>query len=96
MLREILSAMAEPMRLAATRLLWDGGAHCLCELMVRLEALQCQRSRHMQARKAAGFVNDRRDARRLRYRLDPALSPQRRAMPDAVMPAHVAKEGLAG
>ena len=29
----LLSALAEPTRLAALRILWDGGEHCVCELM---------------------------------------------------------------
>ena len=33
-----LSALAEPTRLAALGVLWDGGEHCVCELMAKLGA----------------------------------------------------------
>ncbi len=79
MLVEMLSAIAEPTRLGAIRLLWDGGEHCVCELMAKLEASQSRMSRHMQILKAAGLVADRRDAQWVRYRLNPALDPDRKA-----------------
>jgi DNA-binding transcriptional ArsR family regulator len=34
----LLAALAEPTRLAALRILWDGGEHCVCELMTKLGA----------------------------------------------------------
>ena len=34
----ILAALAEPTRLEAVRLLWDGREHCVCELMQKLDA----------------------------------------------------------
>ena len=52
---KMLSALAEPTRIGAMRILWDGGEHCVCELMVRLEASQSRMSRHMAALKAAGL-----------------------------------------
>ena len=69
----ILSALAEPIRLAAIGLLWDGREHCVCELMERLEATQSRMSRHMATLKAAGLVVDRRDAQWVRYRRAPNL-----------------------
>jgi ArsR family transcriptional regulator len=69
----ILSALAEPTRLAALRILWDGSEHCVCELMDRLGASQSRMSRHMGALKAAGLVTDRRDAQWVRYRIRPGL-----------------------
>jgi ArsR family transcriptional regulator, arsenate/arsenite/antimonite-responsive transcriptional repressor len=65
---ETLSALAEPTRLAAIRLLWDGREHCVCELMGELGATQSRMSRHMGVLKAAGLVTDRRDAQWVRYR----------------------------
>jgi ArsR family transcriptional regulator len=65
---ETLSALAEPTRLAAVRLLWDGREHCVCELMRELGATQSRMSRHMSILKAAGLVTDRRDAQWVRYR----------------------------
>ncbi|MGJ4882067.1 MULTISPECIES: metalloregulator ArsR/SmtB family transcription factor [unclassified Bradyrhizobium] len=83
----LLAALAEPTRLAALRILWDGGEHCVCELMRQLRASASRMSRHMSALKAAGLVIDRRDAQWVRYRLSPDLTPDRRAILDAVMAA---------
>lgn len=69
----MLSALAEPTRLAAVRLLWDGREHCVCELMSELGATQSRMSRHMSVLKAAGLVTDRRDAQWVRYRRSPDL-----------------------
>ncbi|HHB81078.1 MAG TPA: transcriptional regulator, partial [Aliiroseovarius sp.] len=38
MLEKILTALAEPTRLGAMRIIWSGGEHCVCELMERLGA----------------------------------------------------------
>lgn len=83
----LLSALAEPTRLAALRILWDGGEHCVCELMTKLGASQSRMSRHMSALKAVGLVADRRDAQWVRYRLAPDLAPSAREILDAVMAA---------
>jgi ArsR family transcriptional regulator len=64
----VLSALAEPTRLEALRLVWDGREHCVCELMKILGATQSRMSRHMAVLKAAGLVSDRRDAQWVRYR----------------------------
>lgn len=71
----ILSALAEPTRLSALSILWDGQEHCVCELESQLGASQSRVSRHMRQLKQAGLVLDRRDAQWVRYRLNPALSP---------------------
>lgn len=83
----LLTALAEPTRLAALRILWDGGEHCVCELMARLGASQSRMSRHMAALKAVGLVADRRDAQWVRYRTNPGLAAHERAILDAVMSA---------
>ena len=70
---DILAALAEPTRLAAMRLLWDGREHCVCELMSALGVTQSRMSRHMAALKVAGLVTDRRDAQWVRYRRAPEL-----------------------
>ena len=75
MIVAVLSALAEPTRLEAIRLLADGSEHCVCDLMRRLGATQSRMSRHMQVLKQAGLVVDRRDAQWVRYRLNPDLSP---------------------
>lgn len=82
-----LSALAEPTRLGALQILWDGGEHCVCELMDKLGASQSRMSRHMATLKAAGLVVDRRDAQWVRYRRNPALAPQTIAIVDAIMVA---------
>ena len=81
----LLSALAEPTRIAALRVLWDGGEHCVCELMAKLDASQSRMSRHMSALKSVGLVIDRRDAQWVRYRRNPTLPPPTLAIVDAVM-----------
>lgn len=70
MILAVLSALAEPTRLEAMRLLADGSEHCVCELMRKLGATQSRMSRHMQMLKQAGLVLDRRDAQWVRYRIN--------------------------
>jgi ArsR family transcriptional regulator len=69
----ILSAIAQPVRLEALRMVWDGREHCVCELMRDLGASQSRMSRHMAVLKTAGLVVDRRDAQWVRYRRAPNL-----------------------
>lgn len=82
---QILSALAEPTRLAALRLLWDGQEHCVCELMDVLDKGQSTMSRHMAALKKAGLVADRRDAQWVRYCRNPELPKQLIVLIDAVL-----------
>ncbi|MFG1249437.1 metalloregulator ArsR/SmtB family transcription factor [Xanthobacter autotrophicus] len=81
----LLSALAEPTRLAAVRLLWDGREHCVCELVRVLGVTQSRMSRHMAALKQAGIVIDRRDAQWVRYRRNPELPAEQAAIVDAVI-----------
>jgi ArsR family transcriptional regulator len=81
----LLSALAEPTRLAALQLLWDGQEHCVCELMSRLGASQSRMSRHMAALKTVGLVVDRRDAQWVRYRRAPQLSANVIALVEAAL-----------
>ena len=90
-----LAALAAPARLGALRILWDGGEHCVCALIARLGVTQSRMSRHMQRLKAAGLVIDRRDAQWVRYRLNPALPPEQRAVLAAIMAACAAEERAA-
>ncbi len=92
----LLSALAEPTRLGAIRILWDGGEHCACELMRRLDASQSRISRHMAVLKAAGLVVDRRDAQWVRYRRNPDLAPDLAHLVDAVLSADGADGKTAG
>ncbi len=86
----ILSALAEPVRLEALRMVWDGQEHCVCELMRELGASQSRMSRHMAVLKTAGLVVDRRDAQWVRYRRSPNLPQEVVALVDAAlaMPAN--------
>ena len=83
----VMAALSDPTRLGAVRLLWDGQEHCVCEMMRQLGATQSRMSRHMGVLKQAGLVADRRDAQWVRYRRNPALSPQIAAVVDAVIAA---------
>lgn len=87
MILPVLTALAEPTRLSAMRLLGDGAEHCVCELMVRLDASQSRMSRHMKVLRDAGLVLDRRDAQWVRYRRNPDLAPDLKAVVDAVLNA---------
>jgi ArsR family transcriptional regulator, arsenate/arsenite/antimonite-responsive transcriptional repressor len=81
----IFSALAEPVRLEALRMVWDGREHCVCELMRELGASQSRMSRHMAALKTAGLVVDRRDAQWVRYRRSPNLPRGVVALVDAAL-----------
>jgi ArsR family transcriptional regulator len=81
----ILSALAEPTRLEALRMMWDGREHCVCELMRELGATQSRMSRHMAALKTAGLLVDRRDAQWVRYRRAPNLPREVVALVDAAL-----------
>lgn len=94
----ILSALAEPTRLAAMQLLWDQGEqgdHCACELMERLGATQSRVSRHMQVLQQAGLVVSRRQAQWVRYRINPDLPESTRQVVAAVMAATAEQERVA-
>lgn len=81
----ILASLAEPTRLEALRLVWDGQEHCVCELMQKLGTSQSRMSRHMATLKSAGLLTDRRDAQWVRYRRSPSLSQQAVALVDAAL-----------
>lgn len=83
----ILSALAEPTRLAALRILADRGEHCVCELVDKLGASQSRMSRHMGVLKTNGIVVDRRDAQWVRYRINPDLPEHIRLLIDAALTA---------
>ncbi len=86
-MQDVLTAICDPTRRAALTLLWDGGEHCVCELMARLDVSQSRMSRHMKVLREAGLVLDRRDAQWVRYRRNPDLAPQIAAVIDAVLVA---------
>ncbi|MDR3465304.1 MAG: metalloregulator ArsR/SmtB family transcription factor [Xanthobacteraceae bacterium] len=82
---DLMAALADPTRLGALRLLWDGRERCVCELMSKLGASQSRMSRHMGILKTAGLLVDRRDAQWVRYRRNPRLDRSVVAVVDAVM-----------
>ncbi len=82
---DLLSALAEPTRFAAIRLLWGGQEHCVCELVEKLGVRQSCMSRHMAALKKAGLVTDRRCAQWVCYRRNPALSKKAVALVKAAL-----------
>ena len=86
-MQDVLTALTDPTRRAALVLVWDGGEHCVCELMARLDASQSRMSRHMKVLREAGLVLDRRDAQWVRYRRNPDLAPELAAVIDAVLTA---------
>lgn len=86
-MQEILNAICDSTRRAALAILWDGGEHCVCELMDRLNASQSRMSRHMKVLREAGLVIDRRDAQWVRYRRNPDLSREIMAVISAVLTA---------
>ena len=83
----LMSALSEPTRLAAIRIIWDGEEHCVCELMRVLGATQSRMSRHMSVLRIAGLVVDRRDAQWVRYRRNPRLPAAVETIVDAVLAA---------
>lgn len=86
-MQDILTALCDPTRRTALAIVWDGGEHCVCELMVRLEASQSRVSRHMKVLREAGLVVARRDAQWVRFRRNPDLEPEFRAVVTAVLKA---------
>lgn len=86
-MQDVLTAICDPTRRAALALLWDGGEHCVCQLMARLDASQSRMSRHMKVLREVGLVLDRRDAQWVRYRRNPDLGPEFVAVIDAVLTA---------
>lgn len=84
---DLLNALAEPTRLRALQIIWDGEEHCVCELMDRLDVTQSRMSRHMQRLKLVGLLTDRRDAQWVRYRRCSELPSSWLAIIDAILQA---------
>lgn len=91
-MQEILNALCGSTRRAALSIVWDGGEHCVCELMDRLDASQSRMSRHMKVLREAGLVIDRRDAQWVRYRRNPDIAPEIMTVISAVLNAEKALE----
>ncbi|WP_252731500.1 ArsR/SmtB family transcription factor [Lentibacter algarum] len=86
-MQQILNALCDSTRRSALAILWDGGEHCVCELMDQLEVSQSRMSRHMKILREAGLVIDRRDAQWVRYRRNPDMTPEIMAVISAVLNA---------
>lgn len=86
-MQNILTAISDPTRRAALAIIWDGGEHCVCELMARLNASQSRMSRHMKSLSQAGLAIGRRDAQWVRFRRNPDLAPELAVVIDAVLTA---------
>ncbi|MCY0148872.1 metalloregulator ArsR/SmtB family transcription factor [Hoeflea sp. G2-23] len=86
-MQEILNALCDSTRRAALAIVWDGGEHCVCELMDRLDASQSRMSRHMKVLREVGLVVDRRDAQWVRFRRSPDIAPEITTMISAVLNA---------
>jgi ArsR family transcriptional regulator len=91
-MQEVLNALCDPTRRAALAIVWDGGEHCVCELMDRLGASQSRMSRHMKVLREAGLILDRRDAQWVRYRKNPDIAPAIGTMVSCVLNAERALE----
>lgn len=71
----VRSALAGPIRPAATHLVAGVYRRCVCKLMRRLGATQSRMSRHIQVLKQVGLVVDRSDAQCVRDKIRPDLPP---------------------
>lgn len=91
-MQDVMTALCDPTRRAALAIIWDGGEHCVCELMARLDASQSRMSRHMKMLREAGLVLDRRDEQWVRFRRNPSLAPELAAIVDAVLTAEAASQ----
>lgn len=86
-LQEVLSALSDPTRRRALKLLHAAEELCVCELMHVLGVSQSRMSRHMSRLKKAGLVLDRRDAQWVRYRCNPAVTAEILAVVRSVLAA---------
>ena len=86
-MKGILTALSDPTRRAALAIIWRGGEHYVCELMVELDATPSRASRHMRVFRQADLVLDRVDAQWVRYRRHPGISPEVASVVDAIFSA---------
>jgi DNA-binding transcriptional ArsR family regulator len=74
-MRPDLDILADPTRRTMLALLLLEQELCVCELEAALDAPQPAVSRHLGVLRDAGWVEARREGRRMYYRLDAALPP---------------------
>jgi len=80
----ILKALADPTRVRIIHLLQSRDELCVCEIVDALQLPQYSISRHLGVLKGAGLVGDWRQGKWMHYAFAPELSPQDRAVADAV------------
>jgi ArsR family transcriptional regulator len=68
--RQLLKALADPIRLRIVETLGDG-ERCVCDLTGDLGLAQSRLSFHLRVMKEAGLLSDRQDGRWVYYRLRP-------------------------
>lgn len=68
--RQLLKALADPIRLRIIETLGDG-ERCVCDLTGDLGLAQSRLSFHIKVMKQAGLLEDRQDGRWVYYRLRP-------------------------
>lgn len=73
---DVLTAVADPLRLRSLALMERENELCVCELVAALDAPQPKVSRHLAVLRGAGVVVDRRDAQWVFYRVNPTLAPE--------------------
>jgi len=74
-MRPDLDLLADPTRRLMLTLLTVEQELCVCELEAALDALQPVVSRQLALLREAGWLEARREGRRIYYRLDPTLPP---------------------
>ena len=67
--REMLKALAEPLRLQIIESL-SAGEKCVCDLMEEIELAQSKISFHLKVLKEAGLITDRQSGRWVYYKLE--------------------------
>lgn len=81
----IFKTLSDPTRLRLLRLLLDAGTElCVCELVDSLEEPQYNVSKHVNALKAAGLVESRKDGRWVYYRHADTAAPFLKFLYEAV------------
>ncbi|KEF42898.1 MAG: ArsR family transcriptional regulator [Cyanobium sp. CACIAM 14] len=68
--RQLLKALADPIRLRIVEALGDG-ERCVCDLTGELGLAQSRLSFHLKVMKEAGLLGDRQEGRWVYYRLRP-------------------------
>lgn len=87
---QILTALADPIRLRSLALIVQQGDLCVCETCYALEIAQPKASKHLATLRDAGLVKSRRDAQWTFYAVAADLPDWARAVIDAAV------QGLAG